>query len=467
VTTAALTPIAPGVSPGVARGHGCSNPLREAFRTSRLLDFCTVKELTAQTGHPPRDWPLVVLKETLDNASDACEDATIDPMVSVRVDRQGITVTDNGPGIPPETVRDVLDFNVRVSSREAYVSPTRGAQGNALKTVVMMPYVLDGEEGRVEVLARGVRHTITVRVDQVRQCPDVACESRPDREAKAGTSVRLHWPGSTRSMLDDAKHRLLQLADYYTFLNPHLTLSLDWLGERTRTRACKPGWKKWRPSDPTCPWWYECEHLRRRVAACIAADQHRGADRTVRELVRCFAGLAGTQKQKAVLEATGMARTKLPALARDGRLDTAAVAKLLAALRTESTPAQPKDLGIIGKEVIRARFVGLGCEVDCFRYARVAKFNSERLPFVLEAAFAWHPELRGRRSIIGVNWSPAIVNPFRELGWSGLSLDELLENQRAGPDQPVIFLLHVACPRVAYTDRGKSAVTVPGDGGEE
>ena len=36
---------------------------RTTFSTSRLLDFAGIKELTAQTGHPPAEWPLVVLKE--------------------------------------------------------------------------------------------------------------------------------------------------------------------------------------------------------------------------------------------------------------------------------------------------------------------------------------------------------------------------------------------------------------------
>ncbi len=47
---------------------------RATLRTSRLLDFCSRKELIAQTGHPPEAWPLVVLKELVDNALDACED---------------------------------------------------------------------------------------------------------------------------------------------------------------------------------------------------------------------------------------------------------------------------------------------------------------------------------------------------------------------------------------------------------
>jgi len=42
---------------------------RTTFRTSRLLDFFSEKELTAQIGHDSADWPLVNLKELIDNAT--------------------------------------------------------------------------------------------------------------------------------------------------------------------------------------------------------------------------------------------------------------------------------------------------------------------------------------------------------------------------------------------------------------
>ena len=41
---------------------------RIAFRTSRLLDFVERRELTAQIGHAPESWPLVIVKELVDNA---------------------------------------------------------------------------------------------------------------------------------------------------------------------------------------------------------------------------------------------------------------------------------------------------------------------------------------------------------------------------------------------------------------
>jgi signal transduction histidine kinase len=119
---------------------------RIAFKTSRLLDFVGERELTAQIGHPADMWPLVVLKELLDNALDACEESAIAPEVRVEVSTAsgaaGITIADNGPGIPAETIADIIDYSTRTSSREAYCSPTRGAQGNALPTIAAMPCAL-------------------------------------------------------------------------------------------------------------------------------------------------------------------------------------------------------------------------------------------------------------------------------------------------------------------------------------
>jgi DNA topoisomerase VI subunit B len=120
---------------------------REVFRTSRLLEFCNEIELTAQTGHGASEWPLVILKELVDNALDACEEAGYPPDIHVDVSLTQIVITDNGPGLSSETIEDILDYSVRVSSREAYVSPTRGAQGNALKTILAMPFALDKTRG--------------------------------------------------------------------------------------------------------------------------------------------------------------------------------------------------------------------------------------------------------------------------------------------------------------------------------
>ena len=170
---------------------------RASFSTKRLLDFCSQKELVAQTGHEPRDWPLVALKELADNALDACEEAEIAPEIAVRVDESGIVVEDNGPGLPAEVIERVLDFTVRVSSREAYIAPDRGAQGNALKTLVAVPFVLDGQSGTVEIEACGIRHEITFKVNPIRQEP-VIRHRQEEGLVKTGTRLTVRWPDSSK-----------------------------------------------------------------------------------------------------------------------------------------------------------------------------------------------------------------------------------------------------------------------------
>ncbi len=282
---------------------------RETFRTSRLLDFLSEKELTAQIGHAKSAWPLVLVKELIDNSLDACEESGVAPVITITLDERGTTVADNGPGIPPEVVEGVLDFAVRVSSREAYVSPCRGAQGNALKTVVAMPFVLNGENGHVTISARGIRHEITLKVDRIRQQPIIEHVRHEDQFVENGTSVTVH---SARSMTDaksrfvqiggadveddwnqfvendeddedestssigDSKSRFVQIADDFTFVNPHVSLRLDWFGERMMdVKSADPTWRKWKPSDPTLPHWYESDQFTRLVSAYLARTEDR------------------------------------------------------------------------------------------------------------------------------------------------------------------------------------------------
>jgi hypothetical protein len=100
---------------------------RVAFKVSRLMEFCSERELQNQTGHALYEWPLVVGKELMDNALDACEEAEVAPYITVTVDPGTIIVQDNAGGIDTETIKSILDYAVRVSSREAYAAPTRGA----------------------------------------------------------------------------------------------------------------------------------------------------------------------------------------------------------------------------------------------------------------------------------------------------------------------------------------------------
>jgi hypothetical protein len=206
------------------------------------------------------------------------------------------------------------------------------------------------------------------------------------------------------------------------------------------------------------------------MGAYIARDQDSGRDpRMVREFVSEFRGLSGSAKQKLVLDEVGASRMSLPKFFGDAeRVNNDRIAKLLDAMQRQSRPVNPKDLGVIGRDHFAARFKAAGAELEAFRYKRNFG-DTDGVPDVIETAFGWCPQgANERRIITGLNWSPAIGNPFRSLGSYGESLDTILAQQRSGRAEPIIFVLHVARPRIEYTDHGKTTVVIPGsDEGEE
>jgi DNA topoisomerase VI subunit B len=428
---------------------------RTTFTTSRLLEFCSQKELVAQTGHESADWPLVVVKELIDNSLDAAEEAGIAPVIRVTVARGKIRVRDNGPGIPAETVASILDFTSRTSSREAYVAPDRGRQGNALKTILAMPFALSGEEGRVEIVARGIRHEITFLVDRIAQQPVIDHQEHhlEGDSVRTGTAVTVHWPDSSWQDLEDAGRHFLPMVELFAHLNPHLTIHATWLDEERRERltrkATAPAWTKWTPATPTCPHWYRRAELERLIGAFLTYDRQHKSVRLLRDFLADFNGLSGTAKRKSILEEVDLQRAPLERLLMEGgaEFDHDLVDQLLAAMQAAARPVKPDALGPISETNVRLSFERCGADLSTFRY-KILKGVTDGVPWIVEAAFAYRPE-QPQLLLSGVNWSPSLYSdPF--------ALSAKLSSNWCGYGEPIVVLAHLVSPRPEFLDRGKS-----------
>jgi DNA topoisomerase VI subunit B len=446
---------------------------RVAFRVSRLMEFCTKRELQNQTGHSVDEWPLVMLKELMDNALDGCEEAEVAPVISIAVGLGSITIQDNGGGIETETIESILDYTIRVSSREAYVSPTRGQQGNALKTILAMGYVLDRERedddsinndavGVTFIESRGVKHRIKFRADHVTNQPRITHTTVPS-PIHVGTKITIRWPNAT--LLDDARDEFVRLAESYVWFNPHLTLRGAWHGKKfINVAATNPTWEKWRPRNPTSAHWYDQTRLQRYLCAHVARNRDLKRHRTVREFIAEFRGLSGTAVQRKVLEDVGCSHQSLAQFFGVDRVNRRGIAKLLAAMRKHSKPVAPHHLGIIGAEHLKQRFLAVGGNADTFKYEQRKGLTGEGIPYVVEVAFGLHQSgltqgtAVSRRFITGANWSIGINNPFRAFGSTGEGLENTLAKVRANASQPVICTMHLASAYIQYADRGKSSI---------
>jgi hypothetical protein len=447
---------------------------RVAFTTSRLMEFCTEKELVAQTGHESYEWPRVVVKELVDNGIDACEDAEVAPVIKVTITTSKskptrIVIEDNGPGIPTDTITGILDYDIRVSSREAYISPTRGRQGNALKTILPMAYVLGGtiNKGETWIEARGQKHQIRFTINQIKQEP-IVNNTRTRSPVTTGTRVTVFWPDIDEARID--ADEIKNLLTEFIWVNPHLTLRFTVDGKTVfRHDATNPNWTKYRACDATSAHWYSLEQFERYAGALIARDQEqRRASRrkyTVREFIAQFRGTSATEKQKLILRELGASHLSLYRFfGSETQVNHQRMKNLLRLLQQHTRPVRPELLGVIGEDHVRKMIIGLGGEPKAFKYFASPGHDSDGLPYVVEIAtcplkqwVAGRKETQARVLITGVNFSATLENPFQNFrGLEGM--DEILTDLHAGQYAPVIVCVHYACPHIEYLDRGKSRI---------
>jgi DNA topoisomerase VI subunit B len=431
-------------------GAKSSSVARVAFTTSRELEFFTESELTTQIGYRPTLWPLVLIKELIDNAIDACETAGTGAInVGVQLDKDSITVSDNGPGITGKIVKGVLDYSSRISDKKHYIAPTRGQLGNALKCVVAAPFVATNKASSIEIAASGRRHTIEIQLDRIAQRPKIACTTTKESTG-IGTFLQVHWPevssyfeSDFRDLyqFDDLNDAVAELIADYAAFNPHVNFTFNGLS----TAATDPDWQKWRTDQPTSAHWYRPEDLRALIAAHITER-----DLPARDFVSNFAGLARTRVRADVLTAAKIRGSHLSDLVRGGDVDMAAVTRLLGAMQRHSKPVQPKRLGVIGQDHLKTYFESLGAKR--VEYHKKAATDKDGLPVAVEMAFAVRPAGASSKYIFGLNWSPIFKTPSGEIG-------EAISNAQVERGDPVIVLIHAARPRFEFTDHGKGSIS--------
>ena len=411
----------------------------------------------------------------MDNALDACEEVEVAPVISIDVKDGSTTIQDNAGGIDPATIESILDYTIRVSSREAYCSPTRGAQGNALKTILAMAFVLQREvinednpeadaAGVTIIETRGSKHRIEFSVDHINNQPKIAHDISPS-SIEIGTKVTVEWPPKW----EWSQTAFKSLARSYAWVNPHLTLRGTFDGEVfVDVAATDPAWKKWKPRNPTSAHWYSETRLQRYLAAHVARDRDLGQHRTVREFLREFRGLSGSAVQRKVLEEVGCSHQSLAQFFGVEKVNRKGITKLLAAMRKHTKPVAPKHLGIIGAEHFKQRFLAAGGNADTFKY-QLRKGIERDIPYVIEFAFGLHQsgldksDAVIRQIITGANWSVGINNPFRHFGSTGEGLESTLAKVKANRSEPVICALHLASAFIQYADWGKSSIILTDD----
>jgi hypothetical protein len=414
---------------------------RTVLSFSRDLECASPTELSKRMGCPRYYWVRAAVKELIDNSLDACEEAGIAPEVTIAIEGSTTSVADNGPGMTRELVDKLCVRSQRTSTREAFASPDRGSQGNALPVIMALAFGFGRDRSGMTITSKGLEHTITLHVNRLEQRIDLERAIR-DVPTKPGTTITLSWPEE----IDAGEIR--DLLASYCWLNPHAIFRFN----------DEPAWSagtavaKWPTGAPTPPHWYTPERFVHRVLLEIKRDPAL----TVAQFLTAFRGLSSSTKRSEVAADVELSYQPLSALLDSSgtSLDYDRARRLLLAMRLASRPPKHAVLGGVGKETV-AQWAAKHAsrEPPLFAYTTVEGVVHDDIPWRVELGFA-HLGNGSRQLMIGQNFSPAL-EPVEMLG-------AVLPNLAwwFGSNEPIGLFVHRITPSRQTLDYGKSKLSI-------
>jgi DNA topoisomerase-6 subunit B len=184
---------------------------------------------------------ITTIKEAVDNALDACEEAEVLPDIYIAIKKVGqdifrITVEDNGPGIVPAQVPYVFG-KLLYGSRFHQIRQSRGQQGIGISAAVLYAQLTTGLPTTVisRTGAKEKAHRFSIQIKIETNEPEVVSHEEFDWDRTHGTRVTIEFK-STLS----AKKKLLEYLKYTSVVNPHARIRVDMDDESyTFERVCQ------------------------------------------------------------------------------------------------------------------------------------------------------------------------------------------------------------------------------------
>jgi DNA topoisomerase-6 subunit B len=183
----------------------------------------------------PRKALLTCVKEAVDNALDASEEAGILPEVVVKVEVAGngaappasqatrfrVTVTDNGPGIVRHQIPPIF-AKLLYGSKFHRLRMSRGQQGIGISAAGMYAQLTTGKPVQItsRTGARAAAHYFEVQIDTKKNEPRIFENKKIDWEHPRGTQVTLEIEGRYQKGRASVDEYLEQTA----IANPHVDL---------------------------------------------------------------------------------------------------------------------------------------------------------------------------------------------------------------------------------------------------
>ncbi|MBN2294097.1 MAG: DNA topoisomerase VI subunit B [Pirellulales bacterium] len=189
----------------------------------------SVSEFFAKNRHllgfdNPRKALLTTVKEAVDNALDACEEAGILPVVRVEIRQLSEThyivgVQDNGPGIMRNQIPHIFG-RLLYGSKFHRLRMSRGQQGIGISAAGMYGLLTTGQPVRItsRTSKRAQAHYYELKIDTQKNKPNIIVEQPVEWDFDHGTKVEIELEAKYQRGRQSVDDYLLQTA----IANPHV-----------------------------------------------------------------------------------------------------------------------------------------------------------------------------------------------------------------------------------------------------
>ncbi|ELZ24531.1 DNA topoisomerase VI subunit B [Halosimplex carlsbadense 2-9-1] len=209
----------------LGEGEGIAEELAESQRSISIAEFFEKNKHMLGFDSGARGL-VTAVKEAVDNALDACEEAGIAPDIYVEIQEAGdyyrLIVEDNGPGITKEQIPKVfgkLLYGSRFHAREQ----SRGQQGIGISAAVLYSQLTSGKPAKITSRTKGGADAeyFELIIDTDTNEPEIDVEETTTWERPHGTRIEMEMEANMR-----ARNQLHDYIKDTAVVNPHARIEL-------------------------------------------------------------------------------------------------------------------------------------------------------------------------------------------------------------------------------------------------
>lgn len=399
---------------------------------------------------------MTTIKEAVDNALDACEEAGILPEVIVEVidmsnDRYRVVIEDNGPGIVRDQIPKIF-AKLLYGSKFHQLKMSRGQQGIGISAAVMYAQLTTGRTAKI-TSRTGVgspAHHFELKLDTQRNEPHIVHDDIVEWDKDHGTRIEIDLEAAYQRGARSIDEYLKQTA----IVNPHVTIIY------TNPKAEQLTFHRVSQDLPPIPEAIK-PHPYGVELGVLMHMVHVTTARTLQQfLAKDFVRISDATAKEICSNARLDVKMKPQSLNRDH------AEALIKGIKETKIMAPPVDcINAIGKDLLEK---GLRKEINAEFFATTTRPPSvyRGNPFIIEAGIAYGGaqssddlanviRFANRVPLLFQQGACAITKSIQQTNWKSYGLQQ---SRSSLPSGPVTILLAVNSVWVPFTSESKEAI---------